>query len=154
VNTDPLAFRDWLLARMIESIEATETNPVHKAGCLEGVELCRTLNEPVAYVNAIAERYRAEQALAHAYEDAKALRRVAERDAEGQMTAVGTELDPAKQAALDAYWHHRCATAQIEHVWARFMFVWPGAFPADGSVTASVVRDVYNYVTSLGAASA
>jgi hypothetical protein len=129
----PLAFRDWLLPRMQDSILATESNPVHRDGCMEGVELCRSLDTPEAFLAALKARYSREQELVRAYTDS-------DRD----------------QAALDAYWFHRCATSQIEYVWTRFMLLWPGAFVAENmqTVSARAVQDVNAFVDHVQASRA
>lgn len=101
-NASVLAFRDWLLPRMIDSIERTETRAYRREGCLLGVEYVRKLDSPQGFIALLNLRHKYEHYLAF------------ERHQSGEWPA----------GAYEDYWRYRCATAQVEYVWERLRLAW------------------------------
>lgn len=71
----------------VKSVERWEKKEHRRKGCLEGIELCRTLQAPADFERVLAER--------HAKEAASSLR----------------------DGPIEEYWRYRCATSQVEYVY-------------------------------------
>lgn len=98
----PLEVRDQVIAAAIESVERTENRDYRRAGCLEGLEICRNLDTPEDYETVLAMRGATERAM------------------------------HAKPTQMKTYWRHRCCTAQIAFVFERLKVAWdmPGPYSA------------------------
>lgn len=86
--------RDQIITEAIASVHKWETRPEKIRGCLQGLEICRTLDTPEDYQAALSTRY----------------------DVEDEMRS--------DRVPIDQYWEYRCATAQIEFVWERLRILW------------------------------
>jgi hypothetical protein len=84
-------YRDAVIAEAVVSVHKHETREFRKQGCLDGLEICRTLLTLEDYQKEIKARNDIEDAL------------------------VSCEEKPS----LEDYWKFRCATAQLEYVYER-----------------------------------